>query len=481
MKRHHHQGHLIKQVYPDSIAEEVEIAKGDILLAINNEEIEDVLDYGFLVKDEYIEVLIRKPDGEEWLLEIEKEYDDDLGIEFETGLMSSCRSCSNKCIFCFIDQMPQGMRETLYFKDDDARLSFLQGNYITLTNMREKDIQRIIRLHLSPINISVQTTNPELRCRMLNNRFAGEKLKFLDMLYQGGIEMNGQIVLCKGVNDGEELARSIDDLSNYLPFLRSVSVVPAGMTKYREGLFPMELFSGEEAAAVIDMIESRQQAFYDAYGLHFIHASDEWYINAGRDFPEEARYDGYIQLENGVGMMRLLLDEFEEALGRTRPQGPCHVMERTLTMATGALAYPVIKTMACRIMEAFPGFCIHVVCIRNDFFGETITVSGLITGRDLIRQLEERKNQGVYLGDTLLIPSNMLRTGEETFLDDLTLRDVKEALAMKVKAVEPGGETLLEAVLSDGYHMNRNNERLGYIKAYGPKGELCEDRGLADG
>ena len=467
----HHQGQLIKKVYPNSIAEEVEIAPGDILLAVNNEEIEDVLDYGFLVKDDYIEVLIRKPDGEEWLLEIEKEYDDDLGIEFENGLMSSCRACSNKCIFCFIDQMPEGMRETLYFKDDDARLSFLQGNYITLTNMREKDIMRIIRLHLSPINISVQTTNPELRCRMLNNRFAGEKLKFLDMLYQGGIEMNGQIVLCKGVNDGEELSRSIDDLSKYLPVLRSVSVVPAGMTKYREGLFPMELFSGEEAAAVIDTIESRQQAFHDKYGLHFVHASDEWYLSAGRAFPEESRYDGYIQLENGVGMMRLLLDEFEEALVRTRPYDPCHVVERTLTMATGTLAYPVIETIARRIMEVFPGLCIHVVCIRNHFFGETITVSGLITGQDLIRQLGERKERGEHLGDTLLIPSNMLRTGEETFLDDITLRDVEEALAMKVVAVESGGGALLEAVLSEDYCMDRDNERFGYIQAYGSNGE----------
>lgn len=474
MKRHH-QGHLIKEVYPNSIAEEVEIAPGDILMAINNEEIEDVLDYGFLVKDDYIEVLIRKPDGEEWLLEIEKEYDDDLGIEFENSLMSFCRSCSNKCIFCFIDQMPRGMRETLYFKDDDARLSFLQGNYITLTNMREKDIRRIVRLHLSPINISVQTTNPELRCRMLNNRFAGEKLKFLDMLYQGGIEMNGQIVLCKGVNDGEELMRSLDDLSRYLPVMRSVSVVPAGMTKYREGLFAMELFSGEEAAAVIDMIESRQQAFYDEYGLHFVHASDEWYLNAGRAFPEGARYDGYVQLENGVGMMRLLLDEFEETLAQTRQEigahRLCNTVERTLTLATGALVYPVIKDLAHRIMEVFPELCIHVVCIRNDFFGETITVSGLITGQDLIRQLGERTDRGEYLGDTLLIPSNMLRTGEETFLDDMTLRDVEGALAMKVVAVEPGGGALLEAVLSEEYCMERNNERFGYIQAYGPSGE----------
>ena len=267
-------GHLIKEVYPDSIAEEMEVEAGDFLISINDEEIEDVFDYRYLIKEEYIEVLVRKKEGEEWILEIEKDYDDDLGIEFDNSLMSDYRSCSNKCIFCFIDQMPPGMRETLYFKDDDSRLSFLQGNYITLTNMKQKDVDRIIRMHLAPINISIQTTNPELRCKMLHNRFAGEKLQFLDALYKGCIEMNGQIVLCKNVNDGIELERSINDLSKYLPFMRSVSVVPAGITKYRKGLFPLELFNKEEAEAVIDMIEGRQSEFYEKFGLHFIHARD---------------------------------------------------------------------------------------------------------------------------------------------------------------------------------------------------------------
>lgn len=239
--------HLIKEVYPGSIAEELEIEPGDVLLSINDQSIEDVFDYRYMIKDEYIEVLIRKPDGEEWVLEIDKDYDDDLGIEFENQLMSDYKSCSNKCIFCFIDQMPPNMRETLYFKDDDSRLSFLQGNYITLTNMKEKDVDRIIKMQLAPINISVQTTNPELRCKMLNNRFAGEKLKFLDQLYEGHVEMNGQIVCCKGVNDGKELERTMDDLSKYLPFMRSVSVVPAGITKYRDNLYPLELFTKEEA------------------------------------------------------------------------------------------------------------------------------------------------------------------------------------------------------------------------------------------
>lgn len=293
------------------------------------------------MKDEYVEVLIRKPSGEEWLLEIDKEYDDELGVEFENGLMSEYRSCSNKCMFCFIDQMPPGMRETLYFKDDDSRLSFLQGNYITMTNMNQADIDRIIHMQLAPINISVQTTNPELRCKMLHNRFAGEKLKFLQDLYEAHIEMNGQIVLCKGVNDKDELKRSIEDLSSYLPFMRSVSVVPAGLTKYREGLYPLELFSKEEAGEVIDMIESYQPKFYEEYGLHFIQASDEWYILAERDFPEEERYDGYIQLENGVGMMRLLKTEFHDALEALKQNDNYETWKnetcRTLTIATASL------------------------------------------------------------------------------------------------------------------------------------------------
>ena len=296
-KKEKEQRHVIKEVYPDSIAEELEIEAGDVLLAINDQAIQDVFDYRYLIKNEYIEVLVEKQDGEEWLLEIDKDYDEDLGIEFENGLMSEYRTCSNKCIFCFIDQMPPGMRETLYFKDDDSRLSFLQGNYITLTNMKLPDIERIIQMHLAPINISVQTTNPELRCKMLHNRFAGEKLKFLDILYENHIEMNGQVVVCKNVNDGKELERTIDDLSKFLPFMRSVSAVPAGITKYREGLYPLELFTKEEAGQVIDMIESRQKKYYEEFGLHFIHASDEWYILAGREFPEEERYDGYIQLE----------------------------------------------------------------------------------------------------------------------------------------------------------------------------------------
>ena len=270
--------HIIKNVWPGSIAEEMELMPGDEVLTINAQEIEDVFDYHYLVNDDYIELGVRKADGEEWILEIEKEYEEDLGIEFESSLMDEYRSCRNHCIFCFIDQMPKGMRETLYFKDDDSRLSFLQGNYVTLTNMSDHDIDRIIQYHLAPINISFQTTNPQLRCRMLNNRFAGDIFPKVQKLYEAGIEMNGQIVLCKGVNDGEELERSISDLSKYLPHLKSVSVVPVGLSKYREGLYPLEPFEKEDAVRVLELIHQWQKKLYSEYGLHFIHASDEWYI-----------------------------------------------------------------------------------------------------------------------------------------------------------------------------------------------------------
>ncbi len=461
--------HIIKAVEPGSVAEELEVEAGDVLLAINNQEIEDVFDYRCMILEEYLEVLIRKADGEEWLLEVEKDEDEDLGLEFENGLMSDYRSCTNKCMLCFIDQMPPGMRETLYFKDDDSRLSFMQGNYITLTNMKDKDIDRIIRLKLAPINISVQSTNPELRCKMLNNRFAGEKLKYIQKLYENGIEMNGQIVCCKGVNDGEELKRSIEDLMQYLPHMRSVSVVPAGITKYREGLYPLELFTKEEAEEIIDLIEGYQQKCFEEYGLHFIHASDEWYILAGRELPEEDRYDGYIQLENGVGMMRLLRTEFTEAMEQLK--NSVHYadlkenLRRTVTIATGRLAAPLLKELAQKLMEQFAGLQIHVMPIRNDFFGETITVSGLVTGQDLIKQLKEKKESGMELGD-ILIPSNMIRSGEKVFLDDVTTADVETELGVRVVINGPTGRDFVEAVINPKYHDGRDNGNFVYIQAY---------------
>ena len=436
--------HVIDRIEPGSIAEEMEIEPGDILLSINGKEIEDVFDYHYLINDDYLEVLIQKPDGEQWELEIEKDYQEDLGIEFENGLMDDYKSCHNKCIFCFIDQMPKGMRETLYFKDDDSRLSFLQGNYVTLTNMKEKDLQRIIAYKLAPINISVQTTNPELRCKMLNNRFAGDALKKIDLLYEAGIEMNGQIVLCKGVNDGEELERSIRDLTKYLPYMESVSVVPVGLSKYREGLYPLEPFTKEDAIKVLETIHKWQKVCMDSHGTHFIHASDEWYLLAERELPQEENYDGYIQLENGVGMIRLLLDEFRAALKELLIEGAEDVSKENhrRSIATGYLAAPFVKQLAKECMERFPNYDIRVYPIRNDFFGDRITVSGLLTGQDLEAQLKTQE-----LGEKLLLPCNLLRSGEEVFLDDMTLDELKTALQVEIDIVKSSGQDLLEAML----------------------------------
>lgn len=438
-------GHLIKKILPGSIAEEFELAPGDRLISINGHEIEDIFDYQFYAEDTYIEILIEKPDGEQWILEVDKEEDEDLGIEFDNGLMDEYRSCHNKCIFCFIDQMPKGMRDTLYFKDDDSRLSFLQGNYVTLTNMSDHDLDRIIQYHLSPINISFQTMNPELRCKMLNNRFAGEALKKVDRLNEAGIEMNGQIVLCKGVNDGEELAFSIREMMRYIPNLQSVSVVPVGLSKYRDGLFPLEPFTRDDAREVLSTIHHYQNESYQKFGNHFIHASDEWYILAGEELPQEENYDGYLQLENGVGMMRLLLNEFEEAMKELQEKISADDLDfvpREISMATARLAYPFIRDMAARMMEMVPGLMIHVYEIRNNFFGEMITVSGLLTGQDLIAQLTGRE-----LGETLYLPQNVLRSGEEVFLDDVTVTEMEKALQVKVDIIKSSGRDFVNAVL----------------------------------
>ena len=442
MKKHLH---VIQSIVPGSIAEEMELQPGDTVLAINGQDIEDVFDYHYLVNDEYIEMLIRTADGTEEVLEIEKDYDEDIGIVFESSLMDDYRSCSNNCIFCFIDQLPKGMRETMYFKDDDSRLSFLQGNYITMTNMKDEALERIIRYKLEPINVSVHTTNPELRCMMLHNRFAGDALKKVDRFYEAGIEMNGQIVLCKGVNDGAELERSISDMSKYLPHLRSVSVVPVGLSKYREGLYPLEPFTKEDAQQVLATIHKWQEKLFPEYGLHFIHASDEWYILAEEEIPDEDNYDGYLQLENGVGMIRLLLEEFEDSLRQLRKSGAMerwNHRNREISTVTGRIVAPYIERMARRMEKEFPGLCVHVHPIRNDFFGERITVTGLLTGQDIMAQLK-----GEHLGEELLLPINVLRSGERVLLDDYTVEDISSALQVPVNIVKSSGYDFTESLL----------------------------------
>lgn len=431
-------GHEIKTVLPGSIASELELVPGDVLLSVNGKEIEDILDYHYLTNEEYLTVLVRKPDGEEWELEIEKEFEEDLGLEFTEELMDQYRSCRNQCIFCFIDQMPPGMRETLYFKDDDARLSFLQGNYITLTNMSDKQIDRIIFYKLSPINISIHTTNPELRCRMLNNRFAGTALEKIDRLCRAGITMNGQIVLCKGYNDGEELRRTLRDLEKYVPEMQSVSVVPVGLTKYRDGLVPLEPFGREEAGEVLALIGEYQEYYKSRYNTRLVFASDEWYLTAGEEIPEADFYENYLQIENGVGMVRSLLDEFTEAFSRAKPDSVC----RDVALATGRLMAPILRRLFEVLRDKFPNTRVTVYDIRNDFFGESITVAGLLTGRDIIAQLT-----GLPAAGRLLLPSALLRSGENVLLDDVTVSDIEKALQTTVRIVKSDGTDLLRAIL----------------------------------
>ncbi|MCQ2521440.1 MAG: DUF512 domain-containing protein [Lachnospiraceae bacterium] len=437
----HKNAHIVKKVLPGSIAEEMEIEPGDEIISINEQIIEDIFDFQFLCMDEEITVLVRKPDGEEWELDIEKEENEDLGVEFENGLMDDYRSCHNKCIFCFIDQNPPGMRETLYFKDDDSRLSFLQGNYITLTNMSDHDIDRMIHYHLEPINISFHTMNPELRCKMLNNRFAGDALKKVDKLYEAGITMNGQIVSCPGINDGKELEYSLEKLLSYAPVLQSVSVVPVGLTKYRDGLYPLESYTKETAAEVIDIIERYQQKAIAKGYNHFVHASDEWYIVAEREFPEEERYDGYLQLANGVGTMRLLIEESVKAIVKAKKEGLQPSGEK-VTFVTGVHSYDTVKEILDQIKEEIPGAKPQVYKIMNEFYGHHITVTGLLTGGDLYEQLKEQS-----LGDKLIISENMLRSGEEVFLDDMTVTELSEKLNIPIQIVSAEGEQLVLTAL----------------------------------
>lgn len=448
--------HIVCEVMPGSCADKAGIMVGDELERINSNPIHDIFDYRYAILDNHLEIDIVR-DGQKLTVALDKDEDEDPGMSFESGLMDEYRRCRNNCIFCFIDQMPKGMRETLYFKDDDQRLSFLQGNYVTLTNLSDEDVDRIIKFRMEPINISFQTTNPELRCKMLNNRFAGESLKIVDRFHEAEISMNGQIVLCKGINDKEELIRSIEDLMKYLPTLQSVSVVPVGLTKYRDGLYPLEPFDKEDADEVISIVEKYQKICMAEHNVHFVHASDEWYILAGREIPPEDSYDGYLQLENGVGMIRLLCEEFTECFEscKMNPIKKAFMKPYNAIIATGKLAFPYIKKFADMVMCEYPRINLCVVPITNNFFGEMITVSGLITGNDLIEQIKavidktseyaNRNSNANY--DRLLIPINMLRSGEEVFLDDVTVSDVESKLNLKVTAVGSSGSDLFDAML----------------------------------
>jgi putative radical SAM enzyme (TIGR03279 family) len=431
----------ITKVFPGSIAEELEIQPGDVLLSINSTPVKDIIDYRFLIADEYIEVEIEKEDGEIWVLEVEKDYEEDLGVDFESSIMDKARSCCNKCIFCFIDQLPKGMRNSLYFKDDDSRLSFLQGNFVTMTNMSDDDINRIIKYRISPINVSVHTTDPELRVKMLNNKNAGKIYERLQRLSEVGIVMNCQIVACPGINNGEELLKSVEDLYKLYPSIQNVAVVPVGITRFREGLHNMKLYDKTLAAQEIDSVKALQDKYCKEIGQPFVRLSDEFYVQGDIDIPEADFYGDYEQFEDGIGMIRLFRDNIDKTIEnlKTNTIG-------SFNLITGVSAYKEIYNAAEIIKKKNPKLKLTVNKIINNYFGETITVAGLITGIDIINSLKAEE-----LSEYIIIPQNMLKNGEEVFLDDVTLEELRRKLNRKVVVCSADGEDLIK-------HINTNSK-----------------------
>ena len=426
----------ISSVVTKSPADKAKIKAKDILLKINGNEINDVLDYMFYISEHKVKIEFER-DGILKKIKITKNEYDDIGLEFSSFLMDKKMSCKNKCVFCFIDQMPPGMRETLYFKDDDARLSFLHGNYVTLTNLEDKDIDRIIKMRLN-INISVHTTNPELRCIMMKNRFAGEKLKYLKQIADAGLNMNCQIVLCPGLNDGEELSKTIDDLGKLYPAITSVAVVPVGLSKYRDNLFKLNPFTEKTSSDAIDLIEKKQNEFFNNYGTRIVFAADEFYLKAKRPIPNNDFYEDYPQYENGVGLIRTLTDEFIDAVKNKENSN----ISTNLSIVTGYAAYETINKLVEIAKEKWHNIKCSVFPIKNNFFGENITVAGLLTGKDIIEQLKDKN-----LGDYLLLPSAMLKSDSNILLDDYTTDDIAKALNVKIKIVDNNGYDLLDAII----------------------------------
>ena len=431
---------VISKVYKDSIADELGIEVGDLLISINGEPIHDIIEYRFLLSDEYLEVEIQKQNREVYIYEIEKDYDDDLGIEFTNPIIDKAKSCRNKCVFCFIDQLPKGMRETLYFKDDDSRLSFLQGNFVTLTNMSEEDINNIIKYRISPINISVHTTNPELRKTMIKNKFAGNLYSIMERLAEAQIQMNCQIVLCPGYNDKEELERTVSDLTKLYPYVNSAAAVPVGITKHREHLPNLEIFNEKTAGETIDQVDKLQKKYLKELGTRFIFLSDEFYIMANRKLLDYDEYEGFIQFENGVGMISKFEREIKDYLENLSEDHRSKI--KKVSIATGHSAYEFMCEMAKCIMEKCPNVQIDVYKIINNFFGDTITVSGLVTATDIIDQLKDKN-----LGETLYIPRSMLKADEEIFLDNITLENLSDIMGLEVVPCLNEGKDFIDKIL----------------------------------
>ena len=431
---------VISKVYKDSIADELGIEVGDLLISINGEPIHDIIEYRFLLSDEYLEVEIQKQNREVYIYEIEKDYDDDLGIEFTNPIIDKAKSCRNKCVFCFIDQLPKGMRETLYFKDDDSRLSFLQGNFVTLTNMSEEDINNIIKYRISPINISVHTTNPELRKTMIKNKFAGNLYSIMERLAEAQIQMNCHIVLCPGYNDKEELERTVSDLTKLYPYVNSAAAVPVGITKHREHLPNLEIFNEKTAGETIDQVDKLQKKYLKELGTRFIFLSDEFYIMANRKLLDYDEYEGFIQFENGVGMISKFEREIKDYLENLSEDHKSKI--KKVSIATGHSAYEFMCEMAKCIMEKCPNVQIDVYKIINNFFGDTITVSGLVTATDIIDQLKDKN-----LGETLYIPRSMLKADEEIFLDNITLENLSDIMGLEVVPCLNEGKDFIDKIL----------------------------------
>lgn len=439
-------GFIVGEVLPGSIGEEAGIGPGDEVLAVNEVIIKDIFDYKFLIADTELELLIKKNDGALWKIAIEKDTYEDLGIEFiKTGL-EDIRKCNNNCIFCFINQLPKGMRESLYIKDDDTRLSFLMGNYVTLTNVNNKEIERIIRYRMSPINISVHTVNSSLREFMMKNRFAGSILNQIKKLTEGGITVNCQIVLCRGINDGKELDKTILNLSNLYPGVESISVVPVGITKYREGLYKLLPYDELEASNVLAKINKWQKILLREKGSRIVFPSDEFYVLAKSRIPEYEEYEDFPQLENGVGLVSLFKHDFYEYLFNLEKSKEINFFKtgsnRVTSIATGLSAYEFIKELAKALEKRYNNLKINVYPIENIFFGEHVTVSGLLTGQDIIRALKNKE-----LGQNLLIPASMLRAGENLFLDNCTVDMVEKSLKTKIDIVEVKGKNFVDVVL----------------------------------
>lgn len=436
---------VIKGIEPDSPAQRAGIRAGETLVSLNGHDIIDILDYRFYETNAHLDIKLSDVTGQTRVISIKKGQYQSIGLEFETYLMDRQHSCRCKCVFCFIDQMPKGMRESLYFKDDDSRLSFLFGNYVTLTNLKEKDVQRIIDMKISPINVSVHTTNPELRIKMMGNRFAGEALQILPRLAKAGIQLNCQLVLCPGINDGAELERSLTDLGKLAPALQSIALVPVGVTKYRDGLFPLRPYTKEEAGQTIDMIDRFGNQFESEYGNRIAYASDEFYLKAERPLPHPEFYGDFSQIESGVGAMACLKDEFLYALEeRLDGQETIEIPKRHVTLATGVAAYQFLNELLDEVRIKCNNLDCNVVPIINHFFGETITVAGLMTGTDILSQLKDKT-----LGDELLLPEVVLRHNTNILLDDITLDDISNQLQIPIKTVMNDGQHLLHAVLGE--------------------------------